>query len=313
MSLFADSQKNTNGVLLTGRDGVLGGKVFYCHRGYRHFAPSRQRMEEYGLRWNDDMIVVDEKVLLNFRPGGHLPSPSASLKNNRCKEDLVSMREALGNELSGYGMEIGAGTSAFPVPLHCKVLYADRLNPDELMKHLYETEVPENLIIPDLITDIETLDPVGDESLDFIIGCHVIEHARNPIGAIQMAYRKLREGGKLLLVVPDKERTFDKSRQGTTLDHLKQDFEVPDRQRDYAHYEEFYKLAIPVNPWDHEHWVKMQFIDNYAIHYHVWDYNSFCQLLDFIQNDICRWSRIWTHPALGDSEKDIEFYALLTK
>jgi hypothetical protein len=44
--------------------------------------------------------------------------------------------------------------------------------------------------------------------VDFIIGSHVIEHTPNPIKALRNGYRNFRTGGRLLLVLPDKNVTF---------------------------------------------------------------------------------------------------------
>ena len=47
----------------------------------------------------------------------------------------------------------------------------------------------------DLQMDLADMSALPDESLDFLIASHVIEHTPNPIQAMINAHRKLRHGG----------------------------------------------------------------------------------------------------------------------
>ena len=62
--------------------------------------------------------------------------------------------------------------------------------------------------------------PFSDESFDFVISSHVIEHFYDPIKAIQEWLRVIRRGGYVYMIIPDKERTFDKPKKRTTLNEL---------------------------------------------------------------------------------------------
>ena len=170
-----------------------------------------------------------------------------------------------------------------------------------------------DIVIPDVLTDFDTIENVADGSLDFLVACHVIEHTRNPIGSIAAAWRKLKPGGRLVLVVPDKERTFDRDRPTTTLEHLVEDHRSPDRANDYAHYEEFYALAQPIPDFARAAEVARHFAEGYAIHYHAWTHDTFAEMLDYVDREICGWSHVWTHPAVADESRCIEFYAVLVK
>jgi len=59
--------------------------------------------------------------------------------------------------------------------------------------------------------------PVLDSTQDFVISSHVLEHFPDPIGALVEWYRVVRNGGYIFMIVPHKERTFDKDRERTTL------------------------------------------------------------------------------------------------
>jgi len=66
--------------------------------------------------------------------------------------------------------------------------------------------------------------PLPDESQDFIVSSHVIEHFPNPIKALIEWDRLVRPGGIIFMIVPHKERTFDKGKENTLLEHLIKDF-----------------------------------------------------------------------------------------
>ena len=68
--------------------------------------------------------------------------------------------------------------------------------------------------------------PRADESQDFIVSAHVLEHMPNPIKALLEWDRLIRPGGIIFMIVPHKERTFDRDYERTTLQHLIDDYET---------------------------------------------------------------------------------------
>lgn len=62
--------------------------------------------------------------------------------------------------------------------------------------------------------------PFADASLDFVLSSHVLEHFWDPISAIKEWLRVTRAGGYVYMIVPHKERTFDKERPRTPLREL---------------------------------------------------------------------------------------------
>src|SRR5436189_131003 len=65
---------------------------------------------------------------------------------------------------------------------------------------------------------------IDNDSLDFVISAHVIEHLRDPISSVVNAIRVLKVGGIHVLVVPDMRYTFDRNRPETTVEHVLTDF-----------------------------------------------------------------------------------------
>lgn len=303
-----------NGVLLESDTDEFGGVVYFCSRGKRHSVFSAARIKEMGFVWPDDVIKVSNNILAAFEPAGHVPRQYKQTGFSEEIKNSIEMREYMGSQIHGFGLEVGAGASPFPVPLECSVLYGDYFPHERLIQELYPGQRAESLVIPDIITELETLSGVANESLDFIIACHVIEHTKNPIGAIVESYKRLKKGGKLLLCIPDKERTFDSNRPLTPLNHLIEDYQKPDRGRDYEHYEEFYRLSFPIENRElYKQEVRRRYDEQYAIHYHVWNHDSFKEMLEWTSNNVCNWGDIWTHKAMNDCKVDIEFYSLLTK
>lgn len=62
--------------------------------------------------------------------------------------------------------------------------------------------------------------PFKDNVWDFVINSHVLEHFYDPVKAINEWMRVIKPGGYLFMIIPHKERTFDKNRERTTLNEL---------------------------------------------------------------------------------------------
>jgi predicted SAM-dependent methyltransferase len=304
------------GAIVRSLSSVFGERVFFVSGGRRHWIRDSRWFAQHGLVWPDSVVDVPPEVLPSFLPAG--PAPLA-WPESECESPpaegrtSLDMREIAAGRLQGRGVEVGAGASPFPVPLHCRVLYADRLAHTDLESELYPGQLRQDLVDPDLQTDLETLAGIPDDSLDFVVACHVIEHTRNPIGALATAWRRLRHGGKLLLVVPDKTRTFDRNREVTPLSHLIDDFERPDRERDRAHYAEFYRVAFTCPAEQYEQTVRARFEEGYAIHYHTWTFESFAAMVEWAMAAAAPFSEVWSQPPCPDPVNDIEFCFVLTK
>jgi len=304
-----------SGVLCQARGSRFGERVFFCRHGRRHYLPSPAHVATLGRRWPDDVVQVDEAVLAAFAVGSDIPEvgQARAWSMTEIESSSVRMREYFAQVLHGYGLEVGAGATPFPVPLRCHVVYGDRLSHAALVRGRYAGQSEDQFVWPDLRTEFDTLAGIGDESLDFVIGCHVIESARNPIGAMEAAWRTLRPGGYLILVVSDKDRTFDRRRPTTSLDHVLADYQRPDRARDYQHYVEYYTLAHETPEQDRAAIIDREFAQGNEIHFHAWTYDSFMTLVDYVNHNVVRWDDISSHGPLAHPELDIEFYVRLRK
>ena len=138
--------------------------------------------------------------------------------------------------LQGEGIEIGALHNPLPVRKNVHVRYVDRLPLSELQKHYPDLD-PHRMVSLDSIDDGETLSTISDDSLDFIIANHFLEHCENPIGTIRNHLKKVKTGGILFYVIPEKTYTFDKERTLTEFNHLIDDDVVGTEisRRDHFH------------------------------------------------------------------------------
>lgn len=84
---------------------------------------------------------------------------------------------------------------------------------------------------------------VRSGSYDFVLSSHMLEHTANPLRALSEWGRVLKTGGgRLVLVVPHRDGTFDHRRPITTLQHLVEDFERGMGEDDLTHLPEILQL-----------------------------------------------------------------------
>jgi len=187
--------------------------------------------------------------------------------------------------LQGNGLEVGALHHPLALPSKAHVKYVDRLPVHELRNHYPELK-DVDLVNVDIIDDGERLFTIPNDSQDFIVANHMLEHCMNPIQTIETFLSKLRPGGIIYIGIPDKRFSFDRDRDLTTFNHLRDDyFEKNDH---FQHYMEWAKFVNEIKDENEiarqaQHLFQMQ----YSIHFHVWDYNSFVNFL-FQTNELLK-------------------------
>ena len=142
-------------------------------------------------------------------------------------------------------MELGPGHNPLDLPFPgVAVRYVDRWEPGEnrlLFPELGdEAPFPE----PDVIADfnVDRLTALDDASQEFVICSHLLEHLAEPIGFLREIHRVLRPGGLVLILLPDRHRTFDRDRAPTSLAHLVAEYEAGVTEVDDAHLIDFLKI-----------------------------------------------------------------------
>jgi SAM-dependent methyltransferase len=192
--------------------------------------------------------------------------------------------------LFGRGLEIGPLHQPLALPRHAEVRYVDRMQRDELRRE-YPELADWDLTRVDVVDDGESLATIAEESQDFIVANHFLEHCENPIGTIETHLLKLKPGGILFYAVPDKRYTFDFRRPVTPLEHMVADYEQgPERSR-REHFDEWARLVVDedspsvgtTEQASSEEWVaaKARELEEnaYSIHMHVWTQAEFLALI----------------------------------
>lgn len=121
---------------------------------------------------------------------------------------------------------------------------------------------------------------------DFLLSCHSLEHMANPIKALKEWNRVIKTGGYLVLVLPDKESTFDNKRPYTTFEHLLQDYENNVGEDDTTHFEEVIRLHdINMDQGVQSGEALAQRImnnfNNRCVHHHIFSLNVIKQVLGY--------------------------------
>ena len=75
--------------------------------------------------------------------------------------------------------------------------------------------------------------PIADSSVDFVFSSHVIEHFWNPVSAIREWHRVTRNGGYIVMLIPNKLYTFDCDRECTTIEEFRKRDENYDKNKIY--------------------------------------------------------------------------------
>lgn len=126
-----------------------------------------------------------------------------------------------------HGIEIGASTqNSYHLPRAINVDFSD--NPGNWQKNGYRPAIVH------LVSPGDDL-PFKNGTLDFVLSSHNLEHYFDPIGALKEWWRVVRPGGYIILVIPHKERTFDRDKPDTSLTELIQRHQGKLTVRDYIY------------------------------------------------------------------------------
>jgi SAM-dependent methyltransferase len=209
------------------------------------------------------------------------PAPRRDIYNHGADEaDLFKTRKRLADQyLSGRGVEFGALHSSLPLPMWASVRYADMLTVEELAAAFPNIK---NIRSPDIVTDLESMKGIEDESEDFIVANHVMEHVEDPLKALKSISRVLRRSGIAFIALPDKRFTFDSDRPVTSLEHIIRDHaEGPDWSL-AQHYDEWTRCVDKLTGEAHRQKFAIMLSERANIHFHVWDYPAMMELFAYV-------------------------------
>jgi SAM-dependent methyltransferase len=179
----------------------------------------------------------------------------------------------------GKGLEIGPGKHPYCNP--ATTLFLD--------KHIDNRDGADNV---DIISDATSI-PVADKTFDYVFSSHCLEHCANPLKALFEWKRVIKPGGTLFLVLPHCDRTFDRYREKTTLNHVIADYDTLTHDHDYSHIDEIKEGWSKLDDielmtrdferdWGFPMWDFESRMKHDTIHYHVWTQNEMIDVLKYI-------------------------------
>lgn len=237
----------------------------------------------------------------------------------------LAARHRLARHLHGSGLELGPGHQPYETPEDVEVRFVDRWVPREnrtLFPELVEIGVDDGFVEPHVVAhfDRDRLHPVETASADFVICSHVLEHLAEPLGFLGEIYRVLRPGGTALILLPDRRRTFDRSRPPTPLEHLIDEHRRGVTEVDDAHMIEFLTLAgegasflgVPEDEGE-----RQRFFDWHrerSIHVHCWSEEEFPAVIAHCIDDLGhRWELVDLLTVAEEGPDGIEFGYVLRR
>lgn len=174
----------------------------------------------------------------------------------------------------GKGLEIGVGARTIaPVT---RTLLADGYEFHGRDRSIAQVYFPASAI------------PFADATFDFLLSEHTLEHIGNALRALIEWIRVIKPGGHLILFLPHKDRTNDRLRTRTTLDHLVDDFRknVPDD--DATHVDEWIENVTKAGgiPEHYRHVAKADLACTGSIHHHVWVAEDIKEVMEYLNLEV---------------------------
>ena len=192
-----------------------------------------------------------------------------------------------------YGVEIGGPSLLFGtvLPLYQKVSGLDGVNfsADTIWEGRIEAgagyHYHRNKRGRQFIADATDLPEFATARYDFLLSSNCLEHTANPLKALLEWKRIIKEGGAVVLVVPNRENNFDHRRPVTTFEHLLDDFARDVGEDDLTHLDEILALHDLRRDWaagGRQQFRKrsLRNFQNRTLHHHVFDVELIEEMLD---------------------------------
>jgi SAM-dependent methyltransferase len=193
------------------------------------------------------------------------------------------------------GLEIGGPSNIFKfeIPIYSSIKNLDSCNFSTITE--WEGNISEgqnfnyykNKFGLQFISEATNLNKIADESYDFVIASHCLEHCANPIKAVMEWLRVVKKGAHILLILPDSKFTFDIYRPITTLEHLINDYNLNTGENDLTHLNEILNLhdlnrdplAGSKENFQHRCFNNFQ---NRCMHHHVFDIELLKSIFNYL-------------------------------
>jgi hypothetical protein len=132
------------------------------------------------------------------------------------------------------------------------------------------------------IRDGTDLKAIADDAYDLVLSSHNLEHIANPVKALR-EWRRV--GRALILVLPDRRKTFDRTRPVTPVAHMLEDYKRGVGEDDMTHLDECLTMcdASLANPEDlvpERAEQARRNLEYRVLHHHVFDEKNGQELLE---------------------------------
>jgi predicted SAM-dependent methyltransferase len=295
-------------------ESPYNGKWFYVKDGIKRWITSYDAALEKGIDLSK-IERVDLAEISKYSTGKIINKNITSIEEI---SNYYEAREYFVKDLVGSGIEFGAATTPTVTPDNCKVEYADYFKVDEGCNKEFQGD----FVTIKYFTSLDEMNGIRNNSLDFIMNCHVIEHVSRTLLAIEQCYKKLKKHGILFMAIPHMNFTFDSLRQLTPLEHFIKDYKNYNKERDMIHVVDYFEHLSKY--FSKQKGIEEERIDLYPVldrfitgevidlHYHTFTEENFAQLLDYFNTNIARWRTTEIIPRIP-FEGSNEFYVRLTK
>lgn len=147
----------------------------------------------------------------------------------------TNFRDGIRSIFKGTGVDLGPWHMPFETP-NARTLLCDRYSVEEMRQVFSEFAIDSDVKLPDSDVvsnfDLDGLSVLEDQSQDFVIASHLLEHLSQPFLFLTEINRVLKDEGLLLIALPDKRYTFDKNRVSEPFSHYVAEMEkgwtIPD-------------------------------------------------------------------------------------
>jgi SAM-dependent methyltransferase len=138
-----------------------------------------------------------------------------------------------------------------------------------------------------IINDATELTTIDTASYDFLFASHSLEHIANPIKALKEWIRVIKHGGTIILILPEKSRTFDHRRNISLLSTLKLQYEKNVGEDDLSTLDEILKLHdlsldTPAGTPEQFKQRSLKNIENRCLHHYVYSPELLQELCTFL-------------------------------
>jgi ubiquinone/menaquinone biosynthesis C-methylase UbiE len=212
-------------------------------------------------------------------------------ESDRGSDDVFIERRLYGKT----GIEIGGPSEAFKelLPIYRAAKKIDGVNFSE--KTLWDSRKAgrdsfayyEGKRGDQYILEATKLDGIADDSYDFLLASHSLEHIANPIKALKEWIRVVKPGGTIVVIVPNKEACFDHKRDYTSFEHILNDYERDIGEDDLTHLDEILEkhdlsMDTPAGTFKQFKERSLRNFSNRALHQHVFSPESLERVFDFL-------------------------------